>query len=68
MRGLRTVFAVLLAVAAAAPHAAEQTLDRIVAVIDDEIVTQRELAAAIARFRRMLEERRAEMPSEKVLA
>lgn len=71
MRGLRTVVAALLAaavLAAPSPHAAERTLDRIAAVIDDEIITHRELAAAVARFRRMLEERQAEMPSEKVLA
>ena len=62
------VFAVLLAAAAFALPAAEKTLDRIVAVIDDEIITHRELDVAVVRFRRMLEDRQAELPSGKVLA
>jgi len=74
--GLKAVLAALPAAAALtlalapapAPHAAERTLDRIAAVIDDEIITRRELAVAVARLRRMMEERRAEMPPEKVLA
>jgi len=71
--GLKAVLAALPAAALAlapapAPHAAERTLDRIAAVIDDEIITRRELAVAVARLRRMMEERRAEMPPEKVLA
>ncbi len=70
-RALRAAFAVALAAypayAPAAP-AAGQTLDRIAAVVDDEIITVRELDDAVGHLRRTLRERRAEIPEQKVLA
>ena len=65
-RALRAAFAV--AAFAFAVPAAGETLDRIAAVVDDEIVTHRELDDAVRRLRRMLRERRTEPPSPKVLA
>ena len=73
-RTLRAAFGIVfgaafavLAGAFAAPAAGE-TLDGIAAVVDDEIVTQRELDDAVRRLRRMLRERRTEPPPPKVLA
>ena len=62
------VLAAALAAFAFAASADDQTLDRIAAVVDDEIVTYRELDGAVLRLRRMLREQRAEIPAEKVLA
>lgn len=67
--GLQVLIAAALSTAMVAlPVAAQKALNRIVAVVEDEAITELELSQNISRAARMLKQQKRELPDERTLA
>ena len=67
IRPLRALFAALLLVGSFTALAQQQPLDRIAAVVDEDIILQSELDRAIANIRGQYAGREAQLPPADVL-